>query len=181
MDALKADVETAKESVEAAKKALSIAVEREEMIQMKLGGIRAAYDEVVEKVALMENQWADRQAELAELKNERAARVKEADAVKLEAKKVSLQLSRLQKDRGDAEKKISGLEKKYPWVNDEKHAFGVTGGDYDFSATDLNSVVNDLNAMKKEQENLVSHIHRTLWGMKMLSLTSPLHSGSQRK
>ena len=150
------DLDVAREGVDAAKKALDDASEEESVIQMKLGGIRAAYDEVKDKLTSMEAKWAESQAELAELRDERASKMKEADAVKLDAKKVSLQLSRLEKDRGEAEKKIAGLEKKYNWVKDNAHAFGVPGGDYDFDASNLDAVFQELVALKKEQEVLVS-------------------------
>jgi structural maintenance of chromosome 2 len=132
------------------------AVEKEELIQMKLGGVRADYDEIKEKLTLMEAKWAEGQAELADLKNERATKVKEMDNAKLEAKKLSLQLTRMQKERGEAEKMTKVLEKKYSWVMNEKHAFGIRGGDYDFEATNLEAVTLDLNSMKNEQETLVS-------------------------
>ena len=155
LEALQADVVVAEEAVEAAKHALDSTIEKEEAIQMKLGRVRATYDEVKEKLTVMESKWAECQAELAGLKEERAELLREANEAKLEAKKLSLQLTRMQKDRTEAEQKIVGFEKTYQWIASEKNAFGVPGGDYDFGATNPDGVLKDLNAMKKEQDTLV--------------------------
>ncbi|GKY98410.1 hypothetical protein MPSEU_000798500 [Mayamaea pseudoterrestris] len=165
LDELRLEVIVARECLEAANVALSSAVKKEETLQMKLGQVRADYDEVKAKLVCMEAKWADGQAELAGLKDERATMMKETENLKLEEKKLSIQLSRMQKDREEAEKKIIGLETKYSWVLNEKHAFGISGGDYDFAATNLEAVSKDLHSRKKEQETLSKKVNKKVMGM----------------
>jgi structural maintenance of chromosome 2 len=156
LESLLADVAAAVEGVEAAELALNQAVEMEEIVQMKLGATRATYEEARAKLTIMESKWAECLADLAGLKEERSAMSKEMEARKLEAKKVSIKLTKLQKDRSEAEKKVVALEKNFSWVASEKSAFGVRGGDYDFEASNLPAVHKELIAMRKEQDTLVS-------------------------
>ena len=44
---------------------------------------------------------------------------------------------------------------KHSWIESEKGAFGIRGGDYDFEATDPREVSKQLKYLKDEQDSLV--------------------------
>jgi len=152
---LKAEVLAAEESVLAAEKVLADASNEEAEMQMKLGEIRAVYEEAKRELDSLEERMTECSAELVGLKNERATMVKDAENAKLEAKKVSVTISRIRKERASAEKVVVSLLKKYPWIESEKGAFGVRGGDYDFEATNPSEASKQLKELKAEQESLV--------------------------
>ena len=66
-----------------------------------------------------------------------------------------MSISRIRKERQHAEKVVVSLLKNHPWIESEKSAFGVEGGDYDFKATNADAMSRQLNTLKGEQESLV--------------------------
>lgn len=155
LESLQAEVVSAQEAVTAAEKALSDASNEEEEVQMKLGEIRAVYEQAKRELDSLEERMTHCSAELLGLKNQKAALVKAAEASKLEVKKLSITISRIRKERATAEKVVSSLVKNHPWIESEKSAFGVRGGDYDFEATDPSEAARQLKELKAEQELLV--------------------------
>jgi len=71
----------------------------------------------------------------------------------------------MQKERSGAEKFIKSMLKKYPWIESEKEAFGVEGGDYDFNVTDPAQMSSQLKSLKHEQETLGRKINKKVMGM----------------
>jgi structural maintenance of chromosome 2 len=76
--------------------------------------------------------------------------------MELEARKISVAIARIRKEQGNAERLVATMLKKYSWIESEKSAFGVRGGDYDFEETDPSETSKQLQALKNEQESLVS-------------------------
>lgn len=91
------------------------------------------------------------------MKYKKTELAKRAEASALEAKKLSVAIARIQKERHSAEKIVANLLKNHAWIESEKSAFGVEGGDYDFKATDPKRVSQELQVLKSEQESLVSN------------------------
>jgi len=156
LESLKQEVVSAEESVVAAEKVVAGASDVESEIQMKLGEVRALYEEAKRDLDSLEERMNHCSAELVGLKNERASLVKAAEGAKLEAKKLSVTISRIRKERASAEKVVVSLLKKYPWIESEKNAFGIRGGDYDFEANNTSEASKQLKELKAEQESLVS-------------------------
>jgi structural maintenance of chromosome 2 len=55
--------------------------------------------------------------------------------------------------------------KKFPWIQSEKEAFGVQGGDYDFESTNPSEMSIQLKQLKHEQETLGRKINKKVMGM----------------
>lgn len=146
----------AQEAVAVASKAVEDASNEEEEVQMKVGEIRALYEEARGKLDSVEKKVQNVSAELVGLKNQRADLVKAAEEMKLESKKLSVSIARVQKERKGAEKAVASLLKKHPWIESDMSAFNVPGGDYDFQATDPTEVAKQMRELKAEQEVLVS-------------------------
>lgn len=159
LDSLAAEIEAAEVVVVAAEKSLQEASDEESEKQMKVGEVKASYDEAKEQLHVVESRLEECSAELSTLKHAKAALAKNAEAAALEAKKLSVAIARIQKERSNAERLVSTLLKKNAWIESEKSAFGLVGGDYDFEATDPIEMGRHLQALKAEQESLVS----TMW------------------
>ena len=165
LESLKAEVVAAEEAVVAAEKALEEAKEAEGDMEMKVGEIKALYDEAKAELDEVEKQIASCSSELKALNKEKSRLTKKADSSELEGKKLAIKVQKMQKERSGAEKLIKSMLKKYPWIESEKEAFGVAGGDYDFSATDPAQMSSHLKSLKHEQETLGRKINKKVMGM----------------
>ena len=155
LESLKGDVISAEESVEAAEASLKEANEEESSKEIIVGEVKALWDDAKSALAEFEQRITQFSSELAEIKKEKAKLAKQAEKCNIEAKKLSVSISRIRKERQHAEKVVVSLVKNYPWIESEKSAFGVEGGDYDFTATDADEMSDQLNTLKGEQESLV--------------------------
>ncbi len=155
LESLKTELIAAEEAVRAAETAVEDAQNEESESQMKVGEIQTQYEDAREELETLEKSIAEVSADVAGLKKARAELVKNAEAAKIETKKLSVNISRICKDRAAAEKAVEVMLKKYTWIQNEMDAFGVAGGDYDFEAVDPAEVAQHLKELKDEQEALV--------------------------
>jgi structural maintenance of chromosome 2 len=156
LESLQAEVLAAEEAVVVAKAALDEAMEEEAEIQMKVGQVRSLYEDAKTELDALDDSIEKFSSKVVDLKHDRSDLVKSASAATLEAKKLAVSISRILKERAGAERLVNTMLKKYAWIESEKSAFGVRGGDYDFEETDPNEVGKQLKDLKGEQESLVS-------------------------
>lgn len=127
--------------------------------------MKALWDEAKAAQTKFEERITQFSSELAEIKRERANLTKKAEKCTLEAKKLTVSISRIRKERQSAEKVVISLLKNHPWIESEKSAFGVEGGDYDFTAANPDDMSAQLHALKSEQESLSKKINKKVMGM----------------
>lgn len=118
--------------------------------------MKALYDEAKAALAEIEERLESCSTELSVIKSQKSALAKKAEQCVLEAKKLSVAISRIQKERQAAERLVANLLKKNAWIESERGMFGVEGGDYDFQETNPNDMSKHLQDLKSEQESLVS-------------------------
>ncbi len=165
IESLKSDVVSARENVVLVEAALKEATDEEDSRQIKVGQIKALYDDARSALDEFEQQLARCSSELADVKQQKASLVKKAENCALESKKLSVIISRVEKERHSAEKVVANLLKTYAWIESEKSAFGVEGGDYDFKAIDPNEMSRELKTLKLEQDSLSKKINKKVMGM----------------
>jgi len=102
---------------------------------------------------------------LKKLGREKSSIIKKAESAQLAAKKFSIKLSKHNKDTASAENIIVSMLKKYSWIETEKEAFGIEGGDYDFKATDTAELSEQLNFLQNDQTSLAKKINKKVMGM----------------
>ena len=158
LDSLKVDVVSAEEAVSTAETALKEANEEELGKEIVVGEVKAQWDEAKAAQSEFEDQISKYSSELAEIKREKNSLAKKSEKCTLESKKLTVAISRIQKDRQNAEKVVVSLVKAHPWIESEKSAFGVEGGDYDFTATNVDEMSAQLQALKGDQDSLVSSL-----------------------
>lgn len=112
-----------------------------------------------------ENRLSVCSSELAEIKRQKGALAKMSESVALEAKKLSVAISRIEKERHSAEKVVANILKNHAWIESEKSAFGVEGGDYDFKAIDPTEMSQQLKRLNTEQDELSKKINKKVMGM----------------
>jgi structural maintenance of chromosome 2 len=155
LDSLKAELAAAEDALGVAERASDEATQQESETQINVGETQAVYEEARTELDEFEQQKATYSSEVVDLKRQKSDLGKELEAATLEAKKLSVTIARVQKERSGAEKAVTALLKKHAWIESEKSAFGVPGGDYDFEAADTAGVTRHLKELKDEQESLV--------------------------
>jgi structural maintenance of chromosome 2 len=152
---LRDEVSAAEEAFRLAEKAVADSAFEEANKQIEVGTINAEYEQARREFVELENLISQLSSEISGLKHEKTKISKLLESARFEAKKMSIQIERNRKDRIAAEKEVSNMVKKYSWIDSEKSAFGVVGGDYDFDESNPKHTSNILSDLKAEQESLV--------------------------
>lgn len=150
------DVVAANEAVVVAEKALKAATEEEEEITITVGDLKAMYDEAKAALDEIERSLKSCSDELKTLSKEKSRLAKKAESAEIEGKKLSVKITKYHTEKGKAEKFLSSMTSKYPWIESEKEAFGVPGGDYDFEESNPAEMSKHLKELQAEQTSLVS-------------------------
>lgn len=156
LESLKAELAAAEVAVEATRAAVEEAISEESQSQMQVGEIKSLYDIAKAELDDAEKRMSHFSSELRVLSDQKTNLVKKVESMELEARKISVAIARIRKEQGNAERLVATMLKKYSWIESEKSAFGVRGGDYDFEETDPSETSKQLQALKNEQESLVS-------------------------
>lgn len=156
IESLEREVEVAQKTEKEAETALGNAISEEAKIQIQVGEVRSAYEESKAALDALESRLNLCSAKLVELKHSKSDLSKKAEDAKLRAKKLSVEVERICKERSGAKKLVDSMLKKHVWIESEQSAFGVPGGDYDFEGTDAKQVESQLESLNEEQDSLVS-------------------------
>jgi len=165
MDSLKAEMMASEQAVTSAEKAMSEATENEAKLQIRVGEASAKFEAARAELDEAEKEMTVFSSELGHLKSARADLVKKAESLDLEAKKLTVMIKRIEKERASAERSVATMQKKHNWIESEKSAFGVPGGDYDFAAINMNEMGDRLQALREEQDLLSKKINKKVMGM----------------
>jgi len=165
LESLRADAVSAEAAVSSAEVSLKEVNEEELGKEIVVGEVKALWDEAKAAQTKFEERIAQFSSELAGIKREKASLAKKQEKCTLEAKKLAVSISRIRKERQNAERAVVSLLKNYPWIESEKSAFGVEGGDYDFTAANPGEMSAQLHALKSEQESLSKKINKKVMGM----------------
>ena len=160
-----AELLAAEEASVLAENALDEANTAESELQMKVGEANSKYEEAKAKLDEVEDRMTHFSTELRELKAHKDDLQRNIDSLELEAKKVTVNIAKIEKDRANAEKFVYSMIKKYSWIETEKAAFGVTGGDYDFTSMDVQGMKSQLEELKSDQDVLAKKINKKVMGM----------------
>jgi len=127
--------------------------EAEQLIELKK--VTALFDEAKGIMKEVEAAMEKCSFELKSLSDEKSALVKKAEAKKLEIKKLAIQVAKYEKEQVNAERIFASMLQKHAWIESEKEAFGVPGGDYDFEKSDPVEMSSMMKRLKEEQTSLV--------------------------
>lgn len=146
----------ADEAVKIAEKILQEAGQKEAEMQVDVAETQASYDQARNEVNELEKKVDAFSTQVMELKERKSQLSKALEEATIEAKKLSVSIAQRQKERIGAEKLVSNLLKNYAWIESEKGAFGVVGGDYDFDSADVAKIAEEVKVLKDQQDTLVS-------------------------
>jgi len=165
LESVKKELLAAEEAVALADNALKEASDVESNLQMKVGEANARYEEAKANLDAVQEKMTQFSTELRDLKTSKEELQKKVDSLELEAKKVKVTIAKIEKDRANAEKFVTSMLKKYSWIESEKAAFGIAGGDYDFASVDVHAMKSQLEGLKSEQDALAKKINKKVMGM----------------
>ena len=156
MKSSQSDVEAAKEAVTVAEKALDAAKEEEASFEMKVGQLKAVWEEAKALLDDLEKKLKTCSQELGALSKQKAKLIKKAESAEIEGKKMSIKITKFHTEHSKAEKFLKSMMNKHAWIETEKDAFGIAGGDYDFEETNPEEMSKHLKDLQSEQSSLVS-------------------------
>lgn len=165
MKSSQSDVEAAKEAVTVAEKALDAAKEEEASFEMKVGQLKAVWEEAKALLDDIEKKLKSCSQELGALSKEKAKLTKKAESAEIEGKKMAIKITKFHSEHAKAEKFLKSMMNKHAWIETEKEAFGIAGGDYDFEETNPEEMSNHLKGLQAEQSSIAKKINKKVMGM----------------
>ncbi|KAL9181403.1 hypothetical protein ACHAXT_010208 [Thalassiosira profunda] len=165
MKSSQSDVVVAKEAVIAAEKALDAAKEEAASYEMKVGELKAVWEDAKALLDDLEKKLKTCSQELAALSKEKAKLIKKAESAEIEGKKMAVKITKFHSEQAKAKKFLKSMENKYAWIETEQDAFGVAGGDYDFEETNPEEMSKHLKSLQAEQSSLAKKINKKVMGM----------------
>eukprot|EP00579_Thalassiosira_antarctica_P001246 CAMPEP_0201869280 /NCGR_PEP_ID=MMETSP0902-20130614/2848_1 /ASSEMBLY_ACC=CAM_ASM_000551 /TAXON_ID=420261 /ORGANISM="Thalassiosira antarctica, Strain CCMP982" /LENGTH=1207 /DNA_ID=CAMNT_0048394759 /DNA_START=222 /DNA_END=3845 /DNA_ORIENTATION=+ len=159
------DVTVANEAVTVAEKALDSAKEEESSFEMKAGELKAVWEEAKSVLNELVKQLKACSQELGALSKQKAKLIKKAESAEIEGKKMSIKITKFHSEQAKAEKFLKSMMNKHAWIETEKEAFGVAGGDYDFEETNPEQMSKHLKGLQAEQSSLAKKINKKVMGM----------------
>merc|ERR1712085_141068 len=165
MKSSRADVESAKEAVAVTEKALDAAKEEEASFEMKAGELKAVWEDAKAVLDELENILKTCSQELSALSKQKARLIKKAESAEIEGKKMSIKIEKFHTEHAKAEKFLKSMITKHAWIETEKEAFGVAGGDYDFVETDPEQSTRHLKDLQAQQLSIAKTINKKVMGM----------------
>jgi len=159
------DVKAAEEAVAEAKKALDASKEEEAEYEMKAGELKAIWEEAKGILNDLDAKLRTCSEELGALSKKKSKLTKKAESAEIEGKKMSVKITKFHTEKAKAEKFLKNMMNKYAWIETEKDAFGLAGGDYDFEETNLEGMSKHLKGLQTEQAILAKKINKKVMGM----------------
>lgn len=122
---------------------------------MKVGQLKVAWEDAKSKLDEIEKKLKTCSQDLSAIAKERAKLIQKAETAEIEAKKMSIKITKFHSENAKAEKVLRSMMNKYAWIETEKDAFGVRGGDYDFVEINPEEMSKHLKDLQAEQTSLV--------------------------
>jgi len=165
LEDLRKELAASKVTAAATEKALFAANSNEAKRLIELKEVTGRFDEAKAIMKATEGEIRKCSTELKALTDEKAALDKQAEATKLEIKKLGIQVAKYEKEQNNAERNILSMLQKHAWIESENDAFGVSGSDYDFEKSDPTEMGSKLRRLKEEQASLAKKINKKVMGM----------------
>lgn len=165
LKSLKEDCVAADEAVAAAQRAFITSEEIKEKHEITVNEQNNEYNEAKKQLGVFEEKVSSFKVTSRRLAKENDFLLKQKESATLNMKKLSVQVAQFHRMRSSAEKSVEVMLKKYPWIVSEKEAFGVPGGDYDFTNNPPREASAKLKVLKEEQEKLAKKINKKVLGM----------------
>lgn len=140
------------------KKSLAELEETLEKQNAELAGLASSREELKEQKKRLEDG-------IQEQKNEQGRLKKEADQAEVEMRKLKHQVDRYDKNNQEAAETLKDMEKKYPWILEEKGNFGKKDSDFDFEKNNIGKSKKKLQVLETENQTLERNLNKKVMNM----------------
>mmetsp|Transcript_48482 Transcript_48482/g.94766 ORF Transcript_48482/g.94766 Transcript_48482/m.94766 type:complete len:1210 (-) Transcript_48482:291-3920(-) len=155
----------AERAIISSEKSCAQAIADEEVVLQSVEKKKMLYDVAKSALEKVENEISKCSSVVKEQSSAKVKLQEKISTIHIESKKLSVQIAKFYKEKAGGERIISNLCKKHTWIENDQDAFGIVGGDYDFSDADLSSLSKKLTKLKAEQEVLSRKINKKVMGM----------------
>lgn len=83
----------------------------------------------------------------------------------LERKRMENEVKRMEMEQKDCSTKVDKLIERHAWITSEKHLFGKSGTDYDFSTRDPLNAREELEKLQAQQSGLEKRVNKKVMAM----------------
>jgi structural maintenance of chromosome 2 len=126
---------------------------------------RSEYDTAKQALVEASEELAACDAEVKAVTKAKEKATKALAEAQLEAKKMENNVSRFNKEQGEARKFVDAMTAKHAWIAGEAKYFGVARTDYDFESRDPEAAAKELKELQRQQESLSKKINKKVMNM----------------
>ena len=174
-----ADVATVQAEVDAAVEEKDGLVSSQQSLETNMTSLNSTCKEFETKVAKAKAQYDEAsakldalQAELAECNSGIKSTRKQIDRIQkalsdfaVERRRLENRLSRLDKESKEAQSVVKQMLKAHRWIASEREAFGVAGGEYDFTGQSPEEALDELAEAEDALKKLSRNVNKKVMGM----------------
>jgi structural maintenance of chromosome 2 len=145
--------------------AVAALVKEVAVLSAALAAVRAKYEAAKAKLEAAQEAIAAADKARTKLFKEREADLSAADDEDRKTRALEGEVKKTQSAGAAAEKGVSDLLVRYPWIASERANFGMQFSDYDFKTADPKAAQTKLNGLAKQQADLEKRINKKVMGM----------------
>jgi structural maintenance of chromosome 2 len=159
VDRARAESSEAQQTLKACEEAVREAEDKVRAVKSKVAHAKEVHAEAAEALEVHRERLAETDDALASVLRERDEARRGAERAETVAAKEDSEAKRLKDEADKGRRRAAGLEKKHPWIAEEREQFGRPATLYDFAATPIATARARLDELEDEQAGLKSRIN----------------------
>lgn len=156
---LKASIEAGHAQNQAAQETIVQLTEQDGRSKERVAEAKAIVQKLQNEVKSQKGAIGAITKEIQQIEQKKEKIIKDNGEYELEIKILEHDIAKIQSESKDCLAKVSALENKHSWINEEKKYFGTPGGAYDFKDNDPHEAGKRLSKLQEKSEKLGRHIN----------------------
>ena len=133
--------------------------------EAKVAEAKASYDETSSQLEVFHAELAERNSDIASKRKQMDRLQKSISDSAVERRRLENRMSRLEKESKDADSVVKQMLREHPWIVSEREAFGIVGGEYDFSGQSPEEALEELEGAEEALKKLGRCVNKKVMGM----------------
>ncbi|XP_077545843.1 structural maintenance of chromosomes 2 [Haemaphysalis longicornis] len=138
-----------------------------EQHEQRVASIKEQVKAASEQVKAQKELLKAASREISQKYAERNELEKQADKLKLQIQQWEHDIAKIEREAGDAKKKLAGLVQSYEWIPVERHYFGKSNTEYDFEANNPSEAGRRIKKLAETKEKLGQNVNSRAQNMLM--------------
>ncbi|KAF3328938.1 hypothetical protein FCM35_KLT06016 [Carex littledalei] len=164
-DAVVSELSTLEEQLVVSNSQIKSLSETLEVHKSKMNSINEQFEAAKEKLAVGRKKLQECDSQLTLMNKEQQILQQEFSDNNVARKRLENEVKRMETEQKDCSSKVDKMLEKYSWIAAEKHLFGKSGTDYDFSSREPREAREEFDRLKAEQSNLEKRVNKKVMAM----------------